>query len=116
MPHTHEIQECIEVCWKCRDACQNTLYGHCLPKGGTHAEAEHVKLMTDCIQACQVAADFMTRDSRLHSSECAACAEICDACAQSCEHLGDAEMKRCAEICRRCAARCREMGKVRKAA
>ena len=111
-----QMQECIRLCWECRDTCQDTLYSHCLPTGGKHAETEHVKLMADCIQSCQAAADFMRRNSRLHASECAACADVCEACAQSCERLGDAEMKRCADICRRCAKSCREIGKIRKAA
>ena len=116
MLHTEGMQECIKLSWECRARCQNALYSYCLPKGGRHAEAEYVKLMTDCIQACQVAADFMSRDSRLHTSECAACADVCDACAQSCGRLGDAEMKRCADICRRCAEACRKMSKMPKAA
>jgi hypothetical protein len=110
------MQECIQLCWECRTECQETLFNHCLQEGGKHAEAEHVKLMMDCIQACQTAADFMTRGSSLHASECAACADVCEACAESCERIGGEHMKACAEICRRCAASCREMGNMRKAA
>lgn len=117
MPHVQgRLKECIQICWDCRTECLESLYDHCLPTGGKHAETEHVKLMADCIQACQTAADFMLRNSRLHTSECAACADVCEACADSCERLGDAKMKRCAEICRRCAQSCREMGKMKKAA
>lgn len=76
----------------------------------------HVKLMADCIQACQTAADFMARHSSHHAAECAACAEVCEVCARSCERIGDAAMKQCAEICTRCAESCREMGRMRKAA
>jgi hypothetical protein len=107
---------CVELCWECRTECQETLYNHCLPMGGKHVEAEHVKLMIDCIQACQTAADFMVRGSKLHASECAACADVCEACAKSCEKVGGEEMKKCAEICRRCAQSCRDMSQMRKAA
>lgn len=110
------MENCIRECWECRDVCQDTLYNHCLPMGGKHAEAEHVTLMTDCIQACQTAADFMRRGSTVHASECAACADVCEACAESCERIGGEEMKRCAEACRACAASCRKMGNMRKAA
>lgn len=79
-------------------------------------EAEHVKLMADCIQACQTAADFMVRNSQLHAATCAACADVCEACARSCEKIGGEEMKRCAELCRKCAKSCREMGKMKEAA
>lgn len=84
--------------------------------GGKHAEAEHVKLMLDCIQACQTAADFMTRGSRFSAAQCIACAEVCEACAKSCDSIGGEEMKNCAEICRRCAKSCRDLSQMKKAA
>lgn len=110
------LQECIETCWECRNECQETLFNFCLEQGGKHVAPAHVRLMTDCIAACQTAADFMVRNSQFHAAECAVCAEVCDACAKSCEDIGGEEMKRCAEICRRCAKSCREMGKMKKAA
>jgi hypothetical protein len=115
-PQKNDLHDCITLCWECRTECQETLFLHCLPTGGKHVEAEHVKLMADCIQICQAAADFITRGSTLHASVCAACADVCEACAKSCESIGGEEMKRCADICRRCAQSCREMGKVKKAA
>jgi hypothetical protein len=109
-------QDCITNCSECRDECQKQLFTVCLKEGGKHASPEHVKIMTDCIQACQTAADFMTRESSLHASICAACADVCEACAKSCDAIGDEHMKRCAEICRSCAQSCREMSKMKKAA
>lgn len=111
-----DLQACIESCRECLQECQETLYGHCLEMGGEHVEKEHVKLMTDCIQFCQMSADFMSRGSSLHAAVCAACAEVCEACAESCERIGGERMLRCAEICRQCARSCREMGKMKKAA
>ncbi len=114
MHQNHEdLQKCIKLCWECRTECQETLHNHCLQMGGKHTEAEHVKLMTDCIQACQTAADFMSRDSKFYASECAACADVCEACAESCERIGDEKMKRCAEACRKCAQSCRAMEKMK---
>ncbi len=112
----NDLQGCIALCWECRNECQKTFFHDCIEHGGKHVEASHVRLMTDCIQACQTAADFMTRDSSLSAAQCAACAEVCDACAESCERIGGEEMKRCAEVCRRCAQSCRDMGKMKKAA
>lgn len=109
-------QTCITTCWDCRNECHETLFNHCLVEGGKHVEQEHVKLMTDCIQICQTAADFMTRQSPLHASVCAACADVCEACAKSCEAIGGEHMKLCAGTCRRCAQSCRDMGNMRKAA
>ncbi|ESQ88022.1 hypothetical protein ABAC460_17675 [Asticcacaulis sp. AC460] len=112
MPHDDaRMNECIRLCWECRNECQTALYQHCLTMGGEHSGKDHVTLMADCIQACQTAADFMTRCSKLYTAECAACADVCDACALSCERIGGDFMIRCTEICRRCAQSCREMSK-----
>jgi len=110
------MKTCITACWECRDECQTMLYTHCLQMGGKHVEAEHVKLMTDCIQICQASADFMTRSSSMHQAVCEACAQICEACAKSCEKIGGPEMQKCADTCRKCAASFREMSEHRKAA
>src|SRR5688572_22077379 len=64
------LHGCIELCWSCRDTCQSMLFNHCLAKGGPHVAPDHVRLMTDCIQICQTSADFMTRNSALHSHIC----------------------------------------------
>ncbi len=103
------MQECVTACWGCRTECQITLYNHCLKKGGDHVTPDHIKIMADCIQICQTAADFMTRRSFMHAHICEACAAVCEACAKSCEDIGEAEMEHCAETCRECAAVCREM-------
>lgn len=110
------LKSCTALCWECRTHCIETLFNYCLQKGGKHVAAEHVKIMMDCIQACQTAADFMTRGSALHMAECTACAEVCNACADSCESIGGEVMLICAELCRRCAESCRQMGSVRRAA
>lgn len=105
-----EMQDCIETCNACRNECEKTLFNHCLDMGREHVEKKHVRLMADCIEICQTAANFMLRGSDLHAAICAACADICEACAESCEELKSDEMKKCAEICRRCAESCRKMG------
>jgi len=105
------MKDCKELCWMCRTLCQETLIQHCLEMGGKHLEKEHIKLMLDCIDICQTAADFIDRESALHAHTCAACANVCEACAESCEKIGSDQMRKCAEICRKCAASCRQMGK-----
>src|ERR1700722_2417543 len=112
------MQECIRLCWECRDTCQDTLFNHNLERGGSHIDAENIRLMIDCMEICQTAADLMRRHSRMHRVTCSACADICDACAESCERMGSmhATIQRCAEICRRCAASCRAMCEMKQAA
>jgi hypothetical protein len=109
MKNDTAMKDCIEACWHSRNQCQKTLFNHCLLKGGEHLAAEHVMLMTDCIQACQMAADAMVRQSMLHAEICGLCAKISAACAESCESLEGPEMQKCAEACRRCADLCWEM-------
>ena len=109
--HDPRMKECIDNCNNCRDECEHTLFQHCMEMGGKHTEQNHVKLMADCIEICQTAANFMLRGSDQHAAVCAACADICESCAESCEEIGGEDMERCAEVCRQCAESCREMGK-----
>ena len=105
----HTMQDCIDLCQQCHDTCVRTLYQHCLQLGRQHADPNHVQLMTDCIAACQISADFMLRGSGNHALFCNACAEICEECAESCQALGGKEMESCAAICHTCSESCREM-------
>ena len=106
---TDEMQACIQNCIQCHQICLHMVQ-HCLTKGGAHASPDHIKLLQDCAQICAVSADFMIRESSLHSRTCGVCAEACLACAADCEKFPDDEMmKSCAEICRRCAETCSKM-------
>ena len=117
MPHDeNQMRECIKHCWEARHECQTVLFSHCIEMGGIHVAAAHVRIMADCIQACQTAADFMVRGSQFHASECASCADVCEACAESCEGIEGKEMQQCAQMCRRCAESCRAMSAMQKAA
>lgn len=107
--NNQNLQDCITSCWECRNECQKMLFNHCLQQDGEHVKADHLKLMTDCIQICQIAADFMIRNSRFYKDICEVCAIICDACAKSCESLNDKEMDQCAKACRSCAESCRSV-------
>lgn len=101
----HHPDHNVEIMTDCHDICLQTV-SHCLDKGGT----EHVTLLLDCAEICQTAANFMLRNSELHSRVCAVCAEVCDRCAEDCEFAADDDMMRqCAQACRRCAEACREM-------
>ena len=110
------MDECIRDCMDCHRECQETLFQKCLPSGGQHVESDHVRLMSDCIAICELAADAMMRDSRWATQICSLCAEICQACAESCERIDSYEMKSCAEACRRCAQSCESMSQLKHAA
>ena len=106
---SREMQECIKNCQDCHSFCLETVT-YCLEKGGKHAELGHMQLLLDCTEICQTSANFMLRDSDLHSRTCGVCAEVCERCAQSCAQFpDDTQMIACADICRRCADSCRRM-------
>lgn len=109
MPRDTRMTSGIQTALDCQTVCFETV-SYCLTQGGEHAAPDHMKLLLDCAEICQTAANFMARDSDAHALTCRVCAEICDRCAASCEQMGDDEqMRRCADACRRCAESCREM-------
>jgi hypothetical protein len=117
MKHHKQMQESIELCGQCRDRCKDILVNYCLEQQGEHTEAGHVKTMLDCIQVCQIAADFMRRNSDFSYALCIACAQVCEACAKSCaEFKNDEQMQRCAQICRQCADSCYGMSRMQNVA
>jgi len=104
-----EMRLCIQNCRNTHEICLLTI-NHCLTMGGKHAEPAHIRLLQDCAEICQTSANFMLRMSDLHGAVCGVCAEVCEACAVSCDAFpDDARMAQCAEMCRVCAQSCREM-------
>lgn len=103
------MDRCIQDCIESHRACLETV-GHCLSKGGRHAQPEHIRVLMDAAQICQTSADFMIRQSDLHAEVCGACAEVMSRCAEACARMADDEqMKRCEESSRRTEESCRRM-------
>ncbi|KWT91631.1 MULTISPECIES: four-helix bundle copper-binding protein [unclassified Variovorax] len=101
------MQDAIKACLDCHSMCLRMAMGYCLERGGRHVEQKHLRLMLNCAELCQTSANFMLSDSPLHGRVCLICAEACEACAKSCEQVGD--MRECVEECQRCAKSCRTM-------
>lgn len=101
------LQQCLQTCQQCHQICLQTAMRHCLSMGGAHVEENHFRLMMSCAELCQTAANFMLGAAPLHKAVCAACVQLCTACADSCEQLGG--MSACVDICRRCARECEAM-------
>lgn len=101
------MQGAIKACLDCHSMCLRMATTFCLEQGGRHVEAEHLRLMLNCAELCQTSANFMLSDSPLHGRVCLICAEACEACAKSCEQVGD--MRECVEECLICAKSCRSM-------
>ncbi len=102
-----KMQSCIEECLRCYSTCLGMLMNHCLEAGGKHMEPEHVRIMQACAEMCRTSAAMMLIGTEHHKHTCRECAEICDACATSCEQVGD--MDECVQQCRRCAESCKNM-------
>jgi hypothetical protein len=77
--------------------------------GGRNVNPDHIKIMMDCIEICQIAADSMVRHSPVYAEICFACMAVCETCATSCEALDSSKLGHCAELCYKCADACREM-------
>ena len=104
-----DLQRCIQDCEACHDVCLAMATGRCLELGGRHSEPQHLRLMLNCAQICRTAADFMVTQSHLHRLVCGVCAAVCEACANSCDEVG--EMEACSRTCRACADSCRTMAR-----
>lgn len=101
------MQDAIKACLDCHSLCLHMAMNYCLEQGGRHVEQQHFRLMLNCAELCQTSANFMLSDSPLHSRVCLICAEACEACAKSCEEVGD--MSECVQECQSCAKSCRRM-------
>ena len=105
---THaSLQACIAACTKCHDTCLHTAMQHCLDAGGKNVEPTHFRLMVNCSEICQVTSNLLLSGSAFSQQQCGICADICDACAKSCEQVGG--MEDCVNACRVCAESCRKM-------
>lgn len=104
------MQECIDNCRKCYEACTKAIT-YCLEKGGKHAEPEHIKVLMDCAEICRTNLSFMLRGSKQQASVSTACALVCRVCGTNCEAMAedDEVMKDCAAACFRCAESCEAM-------
>lgn len=102
-----QMQQCIQECLDCHRVCATEAAQHCLEVGGKHVDPRHLRLMLACAEICRTSAYFIELGTELHERTCAVCAEVCEACAKSCQEVGD--MDECVQACRRCAESCRQM-------
>jgi len=107
-----QLDECIRLCLDCARSCTETL-AYCHEMGGDHAQPEHLRLLLDCEEICQLSAHYMLRGSEFHTQTCTVCAQVCERCAEDCrQFLDDATMESCAEICSSCAESCLQMARM----
>ncbi|MGZ3696382.1 MAG: four-helix bundle copper-binding protein [Bdellovibrionota bacterium] len=106
MTRSHEY---AKQCTDCGVICLETL-NHCIHQGMDHKESGHLQILRDCAELCATTANFLATDSYYRTELAMVCAEICDACALSCEQFYDDEqIANCAEACLACAISCRRI-------
>lgn len=107
-PAHMSLAECIAICLRCHSTCLETAAR--VLATPARAEASLVVMLLDCADICQATANSMSRGSPVHIAFCAACAQVCDACAAACARAKDAAaLKACLDVCRDCAMSCRHM-------
>lgn len=107
MSNQPDMQDCIDACTNCYQACQQTALTHCLQMGGRHVAPGHFRLMIDCAEICRTSAALQLAASPFSARLCALCADVCHACAESCRELDG--MEDCLQACEHCENTCREM-------
>lgn len=91
-------------CDSCSSTCEHTLT-YCTVKKGQYDQAAITTALKDCITACKMTADFLSRGSALEPKSADICIAACDTCVKSCESFsGDNNMTACADECRKCAS------------
>lgn len=103
----YTLQECIENCLSCFQACEDVLVKGINNQRERHSA--HLILVRSCAEVCNLSAKMMIMESPVHTKTCELCSVICQECADACESMSDASLKACIEACRRCAASCGEM-------
>ena len=104
------MDQAIRDSLDCYRVCVET-FVYCIKKGGKHADPDHLTVLNDCMEICNLNASFMIRNSIFSGRTAELCADICEKCAVSCEAIdsADVQMKACAETCRNCSRSCRKV-------
>lgn len=103
-----DMERCIDQCTATHQAAL-TVSGHALRHGGEENASRVIRVLSDCVELCQTAANFMLRGSPNHTRVCALNAEICREVARECGKFDDEPMRRMVEIATECAETCEAM-------
>jgi len=90
-------------CKACAESCTETI-NYCTTKGGALAQASVTNNLKDCITACKMTSEFLSRGSTLQAKAAILCIDACNAAAKSLDQFPtDNKMKVCANEVRKCA-------------
>ena len=103
-------QSCIDACMRCAEACEFCATSD-LKEQDVKMMASCAQINRECAAVCWTSSALMSMDSQFAKQFCNLCADVCDACAQECEHHDVDHCKQCALACRNCAEECRKMAR-----
>lgn len=101
--------DCITSCEKCRAACIRAVT-QSLELGGEYARREHIRLLLDCAEICQVSVNFLLRGSPSAGYFCSIGGRLCDRYVRNYKGLGG--LDECVVACENAAVLCHKLGRV----
>jgi hypothetical protein len=102
---TRNDNSLMEMLVACAATC-NICMNECLNEKDIRKMASCIELDMDCAAICNLAASFISRNSKFSKEILPLCHNICIACAEECEKHSAEHCRRCAAICRQCAEQC----------
>jgi hypothetical protein len=103
-----DMEQCIDACTRTHQVAL-TVSGHALRHGGEENSNHLIRVLSDCVEMCQTAANFMLRGSPNHKKTCGLNAEICREVARECGKFDDEPMNKMARVATECAESCEKM-------
>ena len=103
-----DMARCIDDCTAMHQVAL-TASGHALRHGGGENTNHIIRVLSDCVEMSQTAANFMLRGSPNHRKTCRVNAEICREVADECAKFDDEVMKQVGDTAARCAESCEAM-------
>jgi hypothetical protein len=108
-PHPIDAQPFVETCFETQRVCSEAA-SHCAMLWTDRSDAREVQLLQKCARICRTSAASFVVGSSLLTQIAAACAKLCEECAQVCDRFAkDRDMAVCAQLCRACARACLEV-------
>ncbi|MFP4623321.1 MAG: four-helix bundle copper-binding protein [Gemmatimonadota bacterium] len=103
-----DMEQCIDDCTRTHQVLL-TASGHALRHGGGENTAHMIRVMSDCVEMCQTASNFMLRGSPNHKRVCGVNARLCRDVAEEAGKFDDDVMKKVREVAAACAESCERM-------
>lgn len=97
----------VDECRSCASICHDTL-NYCLRMDGELSDQSFIRLLQDCAEICEAAAESRWQEPGAQMRNFELCAELCERLAwASGQFYYDPILLRCSATCRQCASYCR---------